>query len=438
MIAFNLTPSAAAGERSCRPPPNRTGRTLRQNAPMNRQRSATLQTTQHRFGWRVVGAAFTVAAFGWGIGFYGPPVFLHAVEQSRGWPLWLISGAVTCHFLAGALVVAQLPRLYARFGIVAVTRAGAVAAALGAVGWALAAAPWQMFCATLLTGAGWAATGGAAINAIVAPWFVRQRPAALAAAYNGASVGGAILSPLWVALIAWFGFPVAAAVVGGAMVVALWWIAGRYLGRTPAAMGLAPDGLPAADAAPPRAPAPVGNLWRDRRFVTLALANALGLFAQIGLIAHLVSLLAPALGAQGAGFAAALATVCAVGGRFFMAWMLRPGVDRRRAAAANFGLQVAGFTVLLAAGGQAELLLLGVALFGFGLGNTTSLPPLIAQQDFCESLVPRVVALVVASGQAAYAFAPAAFGLLRAVDPAALFLAAAACQVVAGIVVLRR
>jgi hypothetical protein len=121
-----------------------------------------------------------------------------------------------------------------------------------------------------------------------------------------------------------------------------------------------------------------------------------------------------------------------------MAWMLRPGVDRRRAAAANFGLQVVGFMVLLAAGSQPALLLLGVALFGFGLGNTTSLPPLIAQQDFCESVVPRVVALVVASGQAAYAFAPAAFGLLRALDPAALFVAAAACQIAAVAAVLRR
>ncbi|WP_237216377.1 MFS transporter, partial [Falsiroseomonas oryziterrae] len=106
------------------------------------------------FGWRVVWAAFTVAAFGWGLGFYGPPVFLHAVEQSRGWPLVLVSAAVTCHFLAGAAVVSRLAALHARFGVVAVTRAGAAAAALGVLGWALAAEPWQLFAATLLTGAG--------------------------------------------------------------------------------------------------------------------------------------------------------------------------------------------------------------------------------------------------------------------------------------------
>jgi hypothetical protein len=28
------------------------------------------------FGWKIVGAAFVLAVFGWGIGFYGPSVFL--------------------------------------------------------------------------------------------------------------------------------------------------------------------------------------------------------------------------------------------------------------------------------------------------------------------------------------------------------------------------
>ncbi|WP_270938987.1 hypothetical protein, partial [Falsiroseomonas oryzae] len=90
------------------------------------------------FGWRVVGAAFVVALFGWGVGFYGPPVFLHAVEAGRGWPVWLVSAAVTCHFLAGAATVAALAGLHRRFGVVVVTRAGAALAALGVLGWALA------------------------------------------------------------------------------------------------------------------------------------------------------------------------------------------------------------------------------------------------------------------------------------------------------------
>ncbi len=402
-------------------------------------------------GWRVTAAAFVVAVFGWGVGFYGPPVFLHAVHERRGWPVALVSAAVTCHFLLGAAVVANLPALHRRFGLVAATRAGGVAAALGALGWALAEEPWQLFAATLLSGAGWAATGAAAINAMVSPWFVRRRPAALSTAYNGASVGGVLLSPLWVALIGGLGFAQAAALVGAAMAATLWFLAGRWFAHSPAALGQAPDGDAAAGSAlastPRRRAAvdlPGAALWRSRRFVTLVLGTSLGLFAQIGLIAHLFSLLVPALGTQAAGFAAGLATACAIAGRTALGWLLRPGADRRLPAAGNYALQIAGSMALLAAGGaDVALLLLGVVLFGLGLGNATSLPPLIAQADFTPADTGRAVALVTACSQAAYAFAPFAFGALREAAPAAqegaapaLFLAAAGAQALAAIVLL--
>jgi hypothetical protein len=63
-------------------------------------------------------------------------------------------------------------------------------------------------------------------------------------------------------------------------------------------------------------------------------------------------------------------------------------------------------------------LLAGVILFGLGIGNATSLPPLIAQVEFAGQDVQRVVSLIVAISQASYAFAPAAFGAIRAAAPA--------------------
>src|SRR5471030_2488776 len=77
------------------------------------------------YGWRVVSATFVLAVFGLGTGFHGPAVYLHAVHERTGWPLALISTAVTLHFLVGAAVVANLPALHRRFGIPAVTKAGA-------------------------------------------------------------------------------------------------------------------------------------------------------------------------------------------------------------------------------------------------------------------------------------------------------------------------
>ena len=121
------------------------------------------------YGWRVVAAAFVLAVFGWGVGFYGPPVYLHAVREARGWSLALVSAAVTVHFLFGAVVIANLPKLYRWLGVPSVTKIGAVLLAIGVVGWAVAAEPWQLFAATLLSGAGWVAMGAAAVNAIVSP-----------------------------------------------------------------------------------------------------------------------------------------------------------------------------------------------------------------------------------------------------------------------------
>ncbi len=406
--------------------------------------ATTLAPGPARFlGWRVVAAAFVVAVFGWGVSFYGPPVFLHALHQQRGFSLPLVSAAITAHFLVGAGFVAGLAALHRRFGLPAVTRAAALATALGFLGWALADQPWQLFAAAPLTAFGWAGTGGAAINAMVAPWFIRRRPAALSMAYNGASIGGVVFSPLWVLLIAWLGYAPAVLAVSLAMVPLLWWLAGRYFAAGPAALGLAPDGEappPAPASTPAAPPLPGAALWRNRRFVTLAAASSLGLFAQIGLIAHLFSLLVPALGAPLAGMVAGLATVCAIVGRTAMGWLLPAGADRRRAAAANYAMQACGSLVLLAAGGAVvPLLVLGVVLFGLGLGNATSLPPLMAQQDFTPAETARVVALVTACSQAAYAFAPAAFGLLRQAEAGAapgLFIAAAGAQLLAAAMVL--
>ncbi len=404
------------------------------------RRMTSIASSTPFFGGRVVAAAFVLAVFGWGLGFYGPPVYLQAVRESRDWSVVLVSSAVTLHFLVGAVVVANLPSLYRRFGLPSVTRMGAVLLAVGVLGWALAREPWQLLLATFLSGAGWVAMGAAAVNAIVAPWYAVRRPAALSMAYNGASIGGVVFSPLWVAAIAALGFPIAAAVIGVVMVVVIWFLAGHVFAHTPQSLGQMQDGqiLPpvAGAAAKVEPPALAGSrLWRDRRFLTLAAAMALGLFAQIGLIAHLFSLLVPVFGGPAAGILMGLATAAAIAGRTLVGWLMPQGSDRRLVACLSHVVQIAGSLALLfAAGADTVLLVAGVLLFGAGIGNTTSLPPLIAQVEFGKADVQRVVPLIVAIGQGTYAFAPAVFGWLRTLSPAegsAVFVAAALVQAAA-------
>src|SRR5690606_37473449 len=145
--------------------------------------------------------------------------------------------------------------------------------------------------------------------------------------------------------------------------------------------------------------------------------------------------------AQNAGVAMGVATAAAIGGRTVVGWTMPAGADRRLVACLSYAVQVGGSLALVAAAGSdVALLLLGVVLFGAGIGNATSLPPMIAQVEFAQQDVTRVVALAVAIGQATYAFAPLVFGLVRAgsADAAAtvgaapaVFVAAAAIQAAA-------
>ena len=364
------------------------------------------------FGWSVAWAAFALAVFAWGIGFYGPPVFLVFLHTSRGWSISEISAAITLHFLLSALLVAYLPEIHGKFGIAATSFGGALLMALGLVGWSGAWQPWQLFVAAIPSSAGWAMTSGAAVNAIVSRWFERERPKAISLAFNGASVGGVLFVPLWVLLIDRLGFQIAALSVAAVTVSAVAPLSVRYFAPTPARLGLAPDGngVRAAIAKPtPRLSR--REIVRTPRFLTLSGAFALGLFAQVGLLAHLIIRLTPDVGVASAGLLTSLVAICAMLGRMLAGWSIRDH-DCRIAAALNFVVQIIG-VLLLTFGNGWVLLTLGCILFGLGIGNLTSLPPLIAQKEFNREDVVTVVALIVAINQAVFAFAPAILGALH-------------------------
>jgi MFS family permease len=395
------------------------------------------------FGWRVVWAAFTIAIFAWGIGFYGPGIFLEALQDRHGWSISLISAAITTHFLLGALLVARFPAVEARLGIMRVVLLGAGLTAIGLIGWSSATQPWQIFAAAAFSGAGWALTSGASINAMVSRWFDGRRPAAIALAFNGASMGGVIFAPLWALLIHHWGFPLAGGVIAGATLLVMAALALLMLRHTPQSLGQTPDPpAPRAAGALLASSLPPGRaIWREPRFLRLCVGFSLGAAALVGLLAHLFSLLSPTLGTFGAGLALSLITISAVIGRTALGYALPVGADRRRAGAWNFALQTLGTLILLMAlDVSASWLLFGCVVVGLTVGNMLSLPPMIAQSEFTRADVGRVVALVTAVNQATYALTPGGFGLLRDFtgSGAAVLVAAALLQAISAVILFRR
>jgi len=396
---------------------------------------------QSRFqGWSVVWVAFVIAVFGWGVGFYSPGVLLLTLHASKGWPVAMISSAITAHFLIGAALIVYLPEAHRSIGLAQTTIIGAVLAGAGIVAWSVASAPWQLFVAAAISGSGWAATSGAAINAMVAPWFDRDRPKAIGLAFNGASIGGVVFPPLLILLIAKIGVEAAAVAVGIAMLLVIIPLSVFYLRRDPKGLGLAPDGL-VIDSKPHVATltrSPRKDLIKTKGFMTLSVAFALALFAQVGLLTHLLTRISPLLGENGAAAAVSMVTTSAVLGRTLLGWTIG-GRDRRLAASANFLLQSVG-VVLMIISDAPTVVLVGCVLFGLGVGNVVSLPPLIAQHEFRAADVGTVVALVVAFNQAVFALAPAVLGVLRDISTSYVvpFALAAAMQIVAALIVLIR
>jgi cyanate permease len=322
--------------------------------------------------------------------------------------------AITAFYLMGAGATASVGTVMRRLGGHRVVMGGVVAMALGVAALGSIDRLWQLYAALGAMALGWACMSGAAINILVAPWFIRQRGVAVSLALTGASGGGIIVAPALLALVTWWGFPAAVRTAALVMVVTVVPVAAIVFRRTPEALGVGPDGDPLSRTSGPAiatARASRAAPFRTRRYWTISIAFALGLAAQVGVLTHLVSYLTPLLGATGAGGALSLTTIAAITGRVPMG-ALADRLDRRTITALNFLLQTTGL-LLLALASSTGMIYAGCVLFGFGVGNTITLPGLLIEGEFAREQFAGLVSVVTATNQVAFAFAPALVGILR-------------------------
>jgi MFS family permease len=366
------------------------------------------------YGWNIVGATFAMALGSFGLGFYGIAVYVAALQQIHGWSAAVVSAPVTVYYVAGALLTAAIAGVYERLGprVVVAVGTAAMAASLAVLG--LVSRPWQLYPIFLVMSVGWGAMSGAAINIILAPWWERRRGLAVSLAFNGATLGGVIVVPALIALVGRLGFARALTTASVALLVLLA-IAAAVMRRGPETLGLGPDGDPPR-AAPTRPPIGGAQRWRRDalgtwRFWSVSAPFALGLAAQVGVLTHLVALVAPTLGATGAGRAVSLATAAALVGRLATGVVI-DRLNRRVVASATLVVQLVGLAVL-AREPSAAGVYAGCALFGLGVGNMTTLPGLILAVEWPRERFGVLVGLVVGINQLTFAFGPSLVGVLR-------------------------
>jgi MFS family permease len=367
-------------------------------------------------GWRVVAAGFLVAMFGFGLGFYGPGVYLVALTARHGWSTAELSPAITVYYVLGAtLLFFWVGSLFDRLGARLVVAAGAVALACGVGLLPWVDRLWQVYAAFAVMSLGWATMSGAAVAIIVAPWFDRRRGLAISWALNGASAGGMVGPPLLTVLFTRFGFAASLDAVAGAMLAVLLPVVLLVLRRRHADEHDRAD-RPAVSEVSVTSSVP-GPRWhlatvlRSWGFVTISVPFALAMMAQVGFLTHQLAFLAPHLGVVAAGWAISLTSLAAVLGRIGAGCVV-DRLDRRVVACANFLLQIAGMAVLATATTPAALYL-GCVLFGLAVGNITLLPGLIVQREFPQEHFARAVSLVVAVNQFSFAFGPSLLGVVE-------------------------
>ena len=151
--------------------------------------------------------------------------------------------------------------------------------------------------------------------------------------------------------------------------------------------------------------------FRDIGFLSVSIAFALVLFAQVGFIVHLISFLDSVIGRERAAIAVALLTAMAVVGRVLFSFVI-DRLNQRLASSLSFVSQAVALLVIINVHNDIALIA-ACALFGFSVGNLITLPALIVQREFDPRSFGVLVSLITAINQITYAFGPGVVGLLR-------------------------
>jgi MFS family permease len=342
------------------------------------------------YGWNIVAATAVMALFSFGLGFYGLSVYVATLQRQHGWSASTVSAPVTVYYLAGALLTASIGDLYERWGPRAVVAGGAVAMAVGIAAVGSLVQPWQLYPAFLVMSLGWGAMSGAAINVVLAPWFQRRRGLAVSIGFTGATLGGVIVAPALIPLIDLVGFASALATAGLIQLVVMVALAVGVMRRGPEELGRGPDGDPAPLPRPARPSKGEGRrreALRTWRFWSVSAPFALGLAAQVGVLTHLVALVAPILGAGGAARVISATTAAALIGRLATGFVV-DRLNRRLVACTTLVVQMVGLALLASQTTPAHVFV-GCVLFGLGVGNLTTLPGLILAVEVAWRAIRR-------------------------------------------------
>jgi MFS family permease len=340
------------------------------------------------YGWMLVGVSFVTMAIGVNARTAFSLLFPPILGEFR-WDRGVTAGAFSFGFLVSAAVTPCVGWLVDRRGPRLVVETGVALMAAGLLLAALIRQPWQLYLSLgALVGGGVNLLAYTGQSLYLIPWFVRRRGLALSIAFSGVGIGSVTILPWLQTLMGGAGWRTACWALG-LLVLAVLAPLNLLMRRSPAELGLEPDGRAAGGVAPPRRPAaaiPAEADWtlrravRTARFRWLALSYFGALFTWYAVQVHQTKyLIETGFDAGTAAWALGLVGLVAVPGQVALGWLS----DRIRRewvwTIGNAGFVVSGAALLgLPVAPTAGLLWLAVfaqGTLGYGLTSVMGAIP---------------------------------------------------------------
>ena len=353
---------------------------------------------------------FLMALSAWGAYFYGNSFYLYALTEQGLGSVTEISGAISVGFWmaipASVMVGMVFDRYGRRHGAKLVAIYGALALSAGLFLLAQADTVWQIYGAYMLMGSAYPALSTPAISATL---LQRVPPAryqwSLSLALTGASVGGAVAAPLLVFLSDKHGF--GSALLSVAVGIAVLVIPLALLVLRP--RDIAASELSTASAA--AATQTLRAVISQGPFLLIFAIALISLSAQVGFLAHQISILTVSLTPDQASLTVTLTAVTAAFGRFaFAALVTRIGL--RPTAMLTYATMGTG-TALVGLSEQAIMMVIGSGIMGLSVGAVVMLPPLMCRAAFPPAFFGRVFGLISIAVYAGGGLGPALTGIAR-------------------------
>ena len=363
------------------------------------------------YGWWVALGACLISFACAGVGFYSQGILIDALCNERGWSRTMVSGAAGLYFVVSGFAGMLVGRGIDRFGERAFIAVGAclLAASLVAVGRVQSVGMLYLWIPLMAVGV--SMSGPVPTASLVTRWFVTLRARAMSLSQTGVSLGGIATVPLSIWMIAAYGLPaamtaLAVLVFGVALPVVVFILRGDPIGH-----GLLPDGrAPAAEPIEREAPRPsrTRDAIRVTAFWGIMLAFGLGLFSQVGFLAHQIAWLRERIGPADAALAVSATAVGSIAGRLLVG-PIADRVEKRWIAVGLFLAQALATLLFAHAPDSASAI---AASFGFGLtmGNIFMMQPLLVGDFFAAAGFGRVFGALALGTQLASGLGPWAVG----------------------------